>query len=279
MLHNKNARNVLKYSRMLKDSGINMNMQIVLCKGVNDGEELDRTIRELSQFVPELVSVSVVPVGLSAHRDGLYPIEPFLADDCRKVIRQIESWQEKFLKEFGSRLVYASDEFYLLAGEPLPAAIDYEDFPQIENGVGMLASFEDELTDALSKEWTPGEKVKTVIATGELVYPFIKEQVEKISRKYDIDTRVIAIKNNFFGGKVSVSGLICGQDLIEQLAGEDFDRLLFTRSMLKADEDIFLDDITLSELEEKLGVKACPVLNDGFEFLCAVLNARNEESI
>ena len=279
MLHNKNARNVLKYSSMLKDNGINMNMQIVLCKDVNDGEELDRTIRELSEFVPALVSVSVVPVGLSAHRDGLYPLEPFSADDCRKVIRQIEAWQDKFLKEFGSRLVYASDEFYLLAGEPLPAALDYEDFPQIENGVGMLASFEDELADALSKEWTPGEKVKTVIATGELVYPFIKEQVEKISKKYDIDAKVIAIKNNFFGGKVSVSGLVCGRDLIEQLAGEDFDRLLFTRSMLKADEDIFLDDITLSELEEKLGVKACPVLNDGFEFLCAVLDARNEESI
>ena len=279
MLHNKNARNVLQYSRMLKENNINMNMQIVLCKDINDGAELDKSFADMAEFVPELVSVSVVPVGITAHREGLYPLKPFESEDCKKVICQIESWQEKFKEKFGTRLVYASDEFYLIAGEPISEAAAYEDFPQIENGVGMLASFKEELSDALKCDIKQGESLKTVVATGELVYPFMKEMVKKIAEKYSVDVTVIPIKNEFFGGKVSVSGLICGKDLINQLKEIKMERLLFTRSMLKADEDLFLDDITLSDLEKSLNVKAVPVENDGLAFLKAVLNARNEENI
>ncbi len=279
MLHNKNARNVLQYSRMLKENNINMNMQIVLCKDINDGAELDKSFADMAEFVPELVSVSVVPVGITAHREGLYPLEPFEQEDCKKVIRQIESWQEKFKEKFGTRLVYASDEFYLIAGEPIPEAAAYEDFPQIENGVGMLASFKEELSEALKCDIKQGKALKNVIATGELVYPFMKEMVKKIAEKYPIDVTVIPIKNEFFGGKVSVSGLICGKDLINQLKNIKMERLLFTRSMLKTDEDLFLDDITLLQLEKSLDVKAVPVENDGLAFLKAVLNAGNEENI
>lgn len=279
MLHNKNARNVLKYAGMLKESHISMNMQIVLCKGVNDGEELDRTISDLAAFFPELASVSVVPVGLTKYRDGLYPLEAFTQRDCLAVVRQIEAWQQRFLACFGSRLVYASDEFYLIAGAELPAAEDYEDFPQIENGVGMLASMEEEITQALADEWQPGKAVKTVIATGELAYPFIRRQIERIGEKYSLSVEVVPIENRFFGGKVSVSGLLCGQDLVNQLKGKDMERLLFTSSMLKADEDLFLDDMTVAQLEQELAVCAQPVPNDGFAFVRAVLIAGNEENI
>lgn len=279
MLHNKNAHNVLKYAGMLKENHIGMNMQIVLCKGVNDGAELDRTISDLAAFFPELASVSVVPVGLTKYRDGLYPLEAFEQQDCLAVVRQIEAWQERFLERFGSRLVYASDEFYLIAGAELPAAEAYEDFPQIENGVGMLASMEEEITQALVGEWQPGKAVKTVIATGELAYPFIRRQIERIKEKYSLQVDVVPIENRFFGGKVSVSGLLCGEDLVKQLKGRDMERLLFTSSMLKADEELFLDDMTVGQLEQELAVCAQPVPNDGFAFVKAVLNAGNEENI
>lgn len=279
MLHNKNAHNVLKYCQMLKENHISMNMQIVLCKDVNDGEELDRSFADMAEFFPQLISVSVVPVGLSKHREGLYPLKPFSPEDCREVVFQIEKWQKIFLERFGSRLVYASDEFYLVAGLPLPTAEEYEDFPQIENGVGMLASLREEIETALLTSREMGRACKTVIATGELAYSFIKEMIEKINKQYSIDVEVVKIENRFFGGKVSVSGLICGQDLIEQLRGKKADRLLFTRSMLKADEDIFLDDITLSQVEKELKIKAVPVENDGFAFVTAVLNAKDGEEL
>lgn len=279
MLHNKNARNVIKYCQMLKENHICMNMQIVLCKGVNDGKELKRTITDLAGFFPELISISIVPVGLTRYRENLYPLEAFTPSDCAEIVRQVELWQNEFLNRFGSRLVYASDEFYLLAGLAVPKAEEYEDFPQIENGVGMLASMEEEIEQALKKHWRQNRQEKTVIATGELAYPFIKGWVETIAARYPLETEVVAIKNDFFGGKVSVSGLLCGQDIIQQLKGKPMCRLLFTRSMLKADEDVFLDDISVGELEQELNVKAIPVENDGFAFVEAVLNARNEENI
>lgn len=279
MLRNKNARNVLKYCRMLKEHNISMNMQVVLCKNVNDKEELDRTFSDIAEFYPQLVSLSVVPVGLSRYREGLYPLEPFSPEDCRKVVEQVEKWQEIYLERFGSRLVYASDEFYLTAGLPMPPEENYEDFPQIENGVGMQTSMRTEIEAALRKSYQPKESGKTLIATGVLAYPFIAEMVEKIKAIYPIDAEVVRIENHFFGEKITVSGLICGADLLEQLREKKAERLLFTRSMLKSDEDIFLDDITLSQLEEKLSLKACPVENDGYAFVEAILNAKAEEEL
>ncbi len=272
MLQNKRADQILDHIRLLYENGIFMNMQIVLCKGINDGAELDRTLSDLSEFIPQACSVSVVPVGLTRCRQGLYPLEPFGQEDAKAVIAQISAWQERFLKEHGTRFVYASDEFFVTAGLPIPKEEEYEDFPQIENGVGMLASMEAEFQEALTKDYLVQETEKTAIATGEISYEFIKKLVNMVKMRYNrIDTDVVMVKNQLFGGKVTVSGLLGGADLIRALAGKGYRRVLITRSMLKADEDIFLDDISLLQAEQELGMKIIPVENDGEALLCAIL--------
>ncbi len=272
MLKNKRAGSLLDHIRLLYDNGILMNMQIVLCKGINDGEELDRTISDLSQFMPMAKSVSVVPVGLTKCREGLYPLEPFEKEDAKRVVEQIHTWQKRFLKTHGTRFVYASDEFYVNAEIPIPDSFAYEDFPQIENGVGMMAAMEEELKLAMEENRTAKKMEKTVVATGEIAYDFIKRLVNTIKMRYNItDIEVISIKNELFGGKVTVSGLLGGSDLVRALKGNDAKRLLITESMLKADEDVFLDDLTVKEAEEILDMKIIPVKNDGSAFLDAVL--------
>ena len=272
MLKNKRANQILDHIQLLADHEIEMNMQIVLCKGINDGEELDRTIRDLAQFMPHAKSVSVVPVGLTKCREGLYPLSPFEKGDCAAVIRQIKNWQERFLKEQGTRFVYASDEFFINAGMELPEESEYEDFPQIENGVGMIASMEAEFMRALAPDLKPQGTAKTVVATGEISYEFIKKLVNIVKMRYNMNNiEVVGIKNELFGGKVTVSGLLGGSDLIRALQDKQADRVLITESMLKADEDVFLDDYTLSETEKRLNMKIVPVKNDGEAFLKAVL--------
>ncbi len=275
MLKNKRADKIMEQMRYLHDNGIEMNMQIVLCKGINDGEELDRTISDLAKFLPVARSVSVVPVGLTRCREGLYPLEPFGKEDCQKVVAQIENWQEKLLSEKGTRFVYASDEFYVNAGLPLPEEDAYEDFPQIENGVGMLTSLEAEFLRAMENSSMKyrGEG-KTFVATGEISYEFIKKLVNLAKMRYNInDIEVVAVKNGLFGGKVTVSGLLGGGDLLSAFQGKTAERLLITESMLKADEDVFLDDYTLAEIEEKLGMKIIPVPNAGEALLAALLGS------
>lgn len=272
MLKNKRADKILEHIRLLYENGIEMNMQIVLCKGINDGKELDRTISELSEFMPLAKSVSVVPVGLTRCRDGLYPLAPFEKEDAKKVVSQITKWQKKFLTEKGTRFVYASDEFYVNGELDIPDEEEYEDFPQIENGVGMMAAMEAELVRAFDLELTPQKSKKTVIATGEISCNFIKKLVNMIKMRYNINNiEVVSVKNELFGGKVSVSGLLGGKDLLRALKDCTADRLLITASMLKADEDVFLDDLTKEELEHMLKTKIVPVKNDGAEFLKAVL--------
>lgn len=276
MLKNKHADKILEQMQLLYENGIEMNMQIVLCKGINDGKELDRTISDLTKFLPVARSVSVVPVGLTRCREGLYPLEPFEQEDAKQVISQIDRWQEKLLREYGTRFVYASDEFYVTAGIPVPAEEAYEDFPQIENGVGMLASMEAEFRRAMEeipeKTYQP---TKTVIATGEISREFIKKLVNLAKMRYNInDIEVVAVKNGLFGGKVTVSGLLGGKDLISAISGTDAKRLLITSSMLKADEDIFLDDITKEEAEQALGLSIIPVQNDGGAFLDCLLGRK-----
>ncbi len=268
MLKNRHADRLMKYIQMLYDGGISMNMQIVLCKGLNDGEKLTQSLLDLARFHPQAVSVSVVPVGLTCYREGLYPLEAFTKTDAIRVVAQVEALQEQFLQEFGSRFVYLSDEFYLLAELPVPPAEAYEDFPQIENGVGMEASLEMEFREALEEKPSFVFCGKTVIATGTLAYPFIEKLVRLAREQYpELDVEVVAVENQLFGGGVTVAGLLGGRDLIRTLKGKTFDRLLITSSMLKADEPIFLDDVTLEELETELGamVEACQ--NDGFQFL------------
>ena len=272
MLNNRHADRLMGYIKKLYDGDIQMNMQIVLCKGINDGEQLIKSLNDLASFRPLAVSVSVVPVGLTRYREGLYPLEAFTEDDAKQVVEQIEALQKKFLERFGSRFVYASDEFYLLAGLPMPSAEAYEDFPQIENGVGMEASMEAEFLDALNGEYSHDYQGKTIIATGTLAEPFISRLIALAKEKYPaLDATVIAVDNKLFGGGVTVAGLLGGNDLIEALSDKDFDRLLITSSMLKADEPIFLDDVTVQDVEKALGVTLVANQNDGYEFLRSLL--------
>lgn len=275
MLKNKKAGRILDQIKLLYDNGIDMNMQIVLCKGINDGAELDQTILDLSEFMPAAKSVSVVPVGLTRCREGLYPLTPFEKEDCKTVIQQITSWQERFLWEKGTRFVYASDEFFVNAGIDVPYEEAYEDFPQIENGVGMLASMKAEFMRALDTGLKPQTLKRTVIATGEIAYDFIKKLVNTVKVRYNInDIETVSVKNELFGGRVTVSGLLGGSDIIRAIKGKPYERLLITESMLKADEDIFLDGYTLEQVENILDMEIVPVKNEGEAFLKALLGYR-----
>lgn len=272
MLHNKNADKILHHLDKLYKNGIEMNFQVVLCPDINDGEELDRTISDLSRFLPVARSMSVVPVGLTRCRENLYPMKAFDIEKSKSVVEQITTWQKKLLDEYGTRFVYAADEFYVNANLAIPKACEYEDFPQIENGVGMLSSMEAEFIDALDCGMELKENKKTIIATGEISYNFIKKLVNLAKMRYNInDIEVIGVKNELFGGKVSVSGLLGASDLFRELSKKDADRLLITESMLKQDEDIFLDDVTLEAAEQKLNMEIIPVRNDGESFLAALL--------
>jgi len=211
-------------------------------------------------------------VGLTRYRAGLYPLEPFTKEDAEIVVKQVEALQEDFLKTLGSRFVYVSDEFYLLAELPMPPSEAYEDFPQIENGVGMEASFEEEFIEALKAGYPMQYTDKTMIATGVLAKPFIEKLVHRAKEQYpDLQVEVTAIQNELFGGGVTVAGLIGGKDLIHQLTGKTFDRLMIPSSMLKADEPIFLDDVTVSDVEEALQTTLVANENDGFAFLQSLL--------
>ena len=272
MLNNKNADKILTHIEKLYKNGIEMNFQVVLCPDINDGTELDRTISDLSNFLPVARSMSVVPVGITRCRDGLYPMKSFDKASSQRVVEQITAWQTKLLKECDTRFVYASDEFYVNADLSIPDESEYEDFPQIENGVGMLASMQAEFEKALDCDMELKENKKTIIATGEISYNFIKKLVNLAKMRYNInDIEVIGVKNELFGGKVSVSGLLGASDLFRELSDKTADRLLITESMLKQDEDIFLDDVTLEEAQEKLKMEIVPVKNDGGSLLMALL--------
>ncbi len=273
MLKNKRAKDIMEQMQYLYDNGIEMNMQIVLCKDINDGKELDRTISDLEKFLPVARSVSVVPVGLTRCREKLYPLSPFTKEDCRKVVAQIENWQQKLMEKHGTRFVYASDEFYVTAELPIPPEEAYEDFPQIENGVGMLASMESEFMRAMEDDSLNIQyNEKTIIATGEISCNFIKKLVNLAKMRYNIDdTEVLCVKNGLFGGKVTVSGLLGGEDIIRAVQGKEADRLLITASMLKADADVFLDDITVEEAQKALNMKIIPVTNSGDALLRTLL--------
>ncbi len=275
MLNNRHADRLMGYMQKLYDGDIQMNMQIVLCKGINDQEVLTKSLLDLSAFHPMAVSVSVVPVGLTRYRDGLYPLESFTKQEAKQVVEQIEAMQKQFLERFGSRFAYASDEFYLMAELPMPPAEAYEDFPQIENGVGMEASLEAEFCDALQDEYSLTYTGKTMVATGTLAYPFITRLVDMAKDKYPaLDATVVAVENQLFGVDVTVAGLFGGKELIETLSGRSFDRLLITSSMLKADEPVFLDDTTVLDVETALGVTLVATQNDGYEFLQSLLGCK-----
>ncbi len=276
MLHNRFAGDIMDKIKKLADAGIEMNAQIVLCKGVNDGEELERSIRELYEFYPQMQSMSVVPVGLSKYRDGLYPLEPFERDDAREVLDIIHSWQDKAYEETGMHFVQASDEWYLTAELPLPEADRYDGYIQLENGVGMIRLLMDEFRDALARaKRKPFMKRKTIsVATGKLAAPFIEELSQELMRKFPkVDIRVYTIVNNFFGERITVSGLITGQDLIAQLKNVELgEKLLIPQNMVRQEERDFLDDITVAEASETLQVPIDIVKSSGQDFVDCMLS-------
>ncbi len=278
MLNNRFAGKVLDIMKKFADSGIRMNAQIVLCKGVNDGEYLDKTITDLKALYPAVRSVSVVPVGISKHREGLYPLEPLEKEDCIKVINQVERHRQQLLSEFGTGLVYLSDEFYITAGVDLPPYEYYEDFPQIENGVGLMAVLEREMEKELEfcDEWSGKQPAPKTIATSYIAYDFICRYVDMVKAKNPkLECNVYKIKNNFFGERITVTGLICGSDIIEQLKGKQLgEYLVLSGSMFRDDCDIFLDDVTKEQVEEALGVKVIISDNSGADFVNALMQER-----
>jgi putative radical SAM enzyme (TIGR03279 family) len=265
MLHNRFAGESLKIVDRLVEAGITINGQIVLCKNWNDGEELERSMKDLYKYLPNLQSVSVVPVGLSKYREGLEPLEPFTKEDAKKVIAQIEKWQKKAVEEFGLHFIHASDEWYLLAEEELPKEESYDGYLQLENGVGMLRLLETEFQDALLEKSGDSVKRKVSIATGKLAAPFISKLMEDLKKKYtETEVMVYDITNEFFGERITVAGLITGQDLKKQLKNQDLgEKLLLPCHMLRSGEEVFLDDVTVSELSEYLQIPIEIVDSDG----------------
>jgi putative radical SAM enzyme (TIGR03279 family) len=265
MLNNRFAGEKLTYLDKLYEAGIEMNGQIVCCKGVNDGEELKRSIEDLMKYLPHMQSVSVVPAGITKYREGLYPLELFTAEEAGEIIDLLESYQKKCFEEYGLHFIHASDEWYLLAEEELPKEESYDGYLQLENGVGMLRLLETEFQDALLEKSGDSVKRKVSIATGKLAAPFISKLMEDLKKKYtETEVMVYDITNEFFGERITVAGLITGQDLKKQLKNQDLgEKLLLPCHMLRSGEEVFLDDVTVSELSEYLQIPIEIVDSDG----------------
>lgn len=273
MLNNRFAGDVLEKVKRFTTAGIIVNTQIVLCPDINDGQELDRTISDLTNLYPQLHSISIVPVGLTRYREGLALLKPFDHEIANKVVDQIEGWQEKLFNKYKSRVVYLADEIYIMAGRALPPIEAYEDFPQIENGVGMVSSLYYEVEEAISDlESTSindiGEKTIS-IATGVSVYEHFKKITALIEKAIKgLKINVYKVENTFFGKGVTVTGLLTGCDLIRELSGKELgEKLLLSKNMFRAGTAVMLDDVSADELEEKLGVKVKIVDTNGQAFI------------
>ncbi|MBQ0001104.1 MAG: DUF512 domain-containing protein [Clostridiales bacterium] len=275
MLHNRFAGDALKKVDRLYEAGITMNGQIVLCKGINDGAELEYSLEQLSHYAPLLQSVSVVPVGLTKFRDGLFPLEEFQREDAIRVLEQIHRWQEKMMALHGIHFIHASDEWYILAGEELPQEDSYDGYIQLENGVGMLRLLETEVLEELENREGDDRAITGTVATGKLAAPFIKKNMELIREKYpNVHIEVVTITNEFFGEKITVSGLITGADLIAQLKDRPLgDKLLLPCNMLRSGESVFLDDISIEDVKKALGTEIVVVETEGADLVKAVLES------
>ena len=279
MLHNRFAGDALAKADRLYEAGIHMNGQIVLCKGINDGEELERSIRDMAKYLPYLQSVSVVPVGLTKHREGLEPLEPFGKADAEEVLSAVHRWQEKLYEEYGTHFIHAGDEWYILAEKELPGEERYDGYLQLENGVGMLRLLMNEFEEAYEEVQDDGIQRELSVATGLLAHPYIQKMADRLMMRCPgTDIRVYPIRNDFFGELITVSGLITGRDLIAQLRGQELgDRLLLPCNMFRSGEEVFLDDVSLAEVEEALQVRADIVKSSGQDFIDAVLTSIDEE--
>ncbi len=273
MMKNKNAGHVLEIMKRFNDAGIKINCQMVLVPGYNDGEELRRTLSDLSAL-QNAECIAAVPVGLTGHREGLEKIEPFSKENAAKTIEIIDEFGEMCIEKYGERRIYAADEFYILAEKELPDAHYYGDFLQLENGVGLVPLLIDEAEKAIrDTEYALESSRKITLVTGEAAYPFITQIVDKTASKWDnLDCSVRMIKNNFFGGEITVAGLVTATDIKDQLKGLDLgEELLIPSVMLRDGGDMFLDSITVEELSEALNVKITPVDNDGYILIDKIL--------
>ncbi len=273
MLNNRFAGTILERIRKFYEAGIPMNGQIVLCKGINDGEELWRSISDLMEFVPVMESLSVVPVGLSDYRDGLFHLEPFEKEDACEVIDIIEHFQKKAYEKYGIHFVQASDEWYINAGRDFPEAERYDGFVQLENGVGMVRLLMDEFEQEFDAVEGDDREYEVSIVTGVLVYRSIKMMVDRISEKFpNVNIHLYKIINDFFGHRITVTGLLTGGDIIKQLKGKPLgQRLILPSNTLMADEPKFLDDVTLDQLIDALQVNVCIVESSGADFVHSVI--------
>jgi putative radical SAM enzyme (TIGR03279 family) len=273
MLNNKNAGKIIEYIKYLTDNGIKVNAQIVLCRGINDGNILDKTISDLSTFFPELLCIAIVPVGLSKYRKGLYKLESFEKESSDAVIKQIEVWQKQFIKKYNSNIVYLADEFYIQAGKEIPPFRHYEDFPQLEDGIGMLAYFTKQFNDYLYRLQSKEINKTVSIITGKITYNYIIEKTKILENKYKgLKINVYPIENNFFGKNITVTGLITGGDIINQLKNKDLgEYLIIPNCTLKSDDDVFLDNITLKEVSDKLSCNIVVSANNGKDFIKSII--------
>lgn len=307
MLGNKFASDILERIRKIINAGIQVNCQVVLCRGINDGKELDNTIKDLSELYPGINSISIVPVGITRYRENLFKLEPYDREAALGVIAQVEAWQNKLLETKGSRVVYLADEFYILAGSELPGYDEYEGFPQLENGVGLVTLFKHEFFMRLDKMMhkekdsnenkeenedgnkeenrkkqelkpelpsAPGNFHRVLsVATGVLARKFIKELAQELERIYNsVKINVYPIKCSFFGEHVTVAGLLTGQDIVKELSGKDLGReLLIPATTLKSGSQVFLDDYTVKQVEDMLGIRVRVIEPNGKSFIDAVL--------
>lgn len=274
MMGNKKAGNIIETLKELAEHKIIMHCQVVLCPGINDGKVLDKTIRDLASLWPSVKSVAVVPVGVTRFREGLYPLRPYGRVDSLKVLRKITKWQMLFKKKMGTSFVFASDEFYLKAKVGIPNFNHYEDFPQLENGVGLIAKFEKEFYDAIrNTRLKPLHKNSVSIATGVLAYPFIRKWAGILRDITGMDIKVYEIINRFFGQHITVAGLVTGRDIINQLLGKDLgEKLIIPDCMLRDGENIFLDDLSVEDLEKKLSIPIKIVEVNGKSFVDAIIH-------
>ncbi len=276
MMANPNASKINEIMRRFADAGITMNCQIVLCKDVNDGDNLKKSLRDLKALYPAVNSVSIVPVGISAHREGLYPLKPFESADCREVISIINAVGNECKNEFGVRLFYPSDEFFIKGGVELPDEDWYDGYPQIENGVGLCTSLLTEIETAVDELEYCDKKCEASIITGVLSEPVMQKAVSIIAKKRPgLCAKIYPIVNNFFGTNITVSGLVTATDIIDQLKDKPlFDNVLIPSSMLRSEQDMFLDSITVDEVEKALNCKLNITYNDGYDFVANILNER-----
>ena len=273
MMGNRFAGKSLDILYRFAKAGIKLNCQIVLCRDINDGEELDRTLKDLTSLWPSVQSVAVVPLGLTKYRQGLYPLTGYDSETARAVVRQLERWGDRCEQKYGQRICYAADEFYLKAQLPIPPAPFYGDFDQLENGVGLMASLKQEFLDALEDFVPPASSRKVTLATGVAAHPFLDTLLDELRQRcHNLTCNVVPIVNDFFGDAITVAGLVTGGDLLKQLRGRELgDALLLPDVMLRREGDIFLDDVSLEELSEALQIQIITVPNDGYALLDAVV--------